>query len=97
MTRYLQDGRGGSSSWNVSRFTVLCMDLATGRRRVEDAAPGKLVDMSVAVSYFNMGPVYRSLGKAEEAREMFTKAYSIFLKVLGPDHPHTQKAKSEVD
>ena len=52
---------------------------------------------SVAVSYFNMGPVYRSLGKAEEAREMFTKAYSIFLKVLGPDHPHTQKAKSEVD
>ena len=45
MTRYLQDGRGGSSSWNVSRFTVLCMDLATGRRRVEDAAPGKLVDM----------------------------------------------------
>ena len=52
---------------------------------------------SVAVSYFNMGPVYRSLGKAEEAREMYTKAYSIFLKVLGPDHPHTQKAKSEVD
>ena len=45
MTRYLQDGRGGSSSWNVSRFTVLCMELATGRRRVEDAAPGKLVDM----------------------------------------------------
>ena len=40
-----------------------------------------------------MGYVYRSLGKAEEAREMFTKTYSIFLKVLGPDHPHTQKAK----
>ena len=39
----------------------------------------------------------RSLGKAEEAREMFTKAYSIFLKVLGPDHPHIQQAKSEVD
>ena len=52
---------------------------------------------SVAVSYFNMGLVYRSLEKAEEAKEMFTKAYSIFLKVLGPDHPQTQQAKSEVD
>ena len=52
---------------------------------------------SVAMSYGNMGYVYRSLGKAEEAREMFTKSYPIFLKVLGPDHPHTQKAKSEVD
>ena len=29
--------------------------------------------VSVAMSYFNMGLVYRSLGKAEEAREMFTK------------------------
>ena len=48
---------------------------------------------SVAMSYGNMGYVYRSLGKADEAREMFTKTYSIFLKVLGPDHPHTQKAK----
>ena len=47
----------------------------------------------MAVSYFNMGLVYRRLGKAEEAREMFTKAYSIFLKVLGPDHPQTQRAK----
>ena len=47
MTRYLQGGRGDSSSWNASvrRITVLCMDLATGRRRVEDAAPGKLVEM----------------------------------------------------
>ena len=42
---FKKDGRGGSSSWNVSRFTVLCMDLATGRRRVEDAVQGKLVDM----------------------------------------------------
>ena len=53
----------------------------------------------VAESYFNMGLVYRSLEKAnlekaEVAKEMFTKAYSIFLKVLGPDHPQTQQAKS---
>jgi len=52
----------------------------------------------VAESYFNMGFVYRSLEKAnlekaEVAKEMFTKAYSIFLKVLGPDHPQTQRAK----
>ena len=52
---------------------------------------------SVAMSYFNMGLVYRRLEKAEVAQIMFTKAYSIFLKVLGPDHPHTQQAKSEVD
>ena len=52
---------------------------------------------SVAMSYGNMGYVYRSLGKAEEANEMFTKAYSIFLKVLGPDQLHTQQVKSEVD
>ena len=48
-------------------------------------------EQSVAMSYGNMGYVYRSLG------EMFTKTYSIFLKVLGPDHPHTQQAKSDVD
>ena len=52
---------------------------------------------SVAMSYGNMGYVYRRLEKAEVAQEMFTKAYSIFLKVLGPDHPQTQQAKSEVD
>ena len=49
------------------------------------------------MSYFNMGLVYRSQEKTEEAEEMFTKAYSIFLKVLGPDHPQTQQAKSQVD
>ena len=49
------------------------------------------------MSYGNMGYVYRRLEKAEVAQEMFTKAYSIFLKVLGPDHPHTQQAKSDVD
>ena len=48
----------------------------------------------VALLYSNMGKVYRSRGKAEEAREMFTKAYSIFLKVLGPDHRHTQNANT---
>jgi hypothetical protein len=51
----------------------------------------------VAMSYFNMGLVYRRLEKAEVAKEIFTKAYSIFLKVLGPDHPQTQQAKSQVD
>ena len=49
------------------------------------------------MSYFNMGLVYRRLEKAEVAQIMFTKAYSIFLKVLGPDQLHTQQVKSEVD
>ena len=39
---------------------------------------------SVAMSYGNMVYVYRSLGKAEESREMFTKTYSMFLKVCTP-------------
>jgi hypothetical protein len=47
------------------------------------------------MSYFNTGLVDPSLGKTEE--KMFIKSYSIFLKVLGPDHPSTQPAKSEVD
>jgi hypothetical protein len=40
----------------------------------------------------NTGKAYRDLGKAEEAKEMFTKSHAIFLKVLGLDHPHTKMA-----
>lgn len=47
----------------------------------------------VAISYFNTGLVYRTLGKAKEATEMFTNSYSIFLKVFGPDHPRTKISK----
>ena len=39
----------------------------------------------VAVSYQNL------------TKEMVTKAYHIFLKVLGPDHPQTQGLKPFVD
>jgi len=41
----------------------------------------------------SIGVVYRRLGKAEEEKEMFTKAYSIFLKVLGPNLERAKKLK----
>jgi len=44
----------------------------------------------VADSLNNMAIVYQQQGKYEEALEMFTKAYHIYLKVLGPDHPSTR-------
>ena len=47
---------------------------------------------SLSISCFNSGLVYRTLGIAK-AMEMFTKAYSIFLKGFGPDHPRTKMSK----
>ena len=46
----------------------------------------------VAVSYQNLAAVYQSQGNHVQTKEMATKAYHIFLKKLGPDHPHTQKS-----
>ena len=44
----------------------------------------------VAVSYQNLAMFYRRQGNHVQTKEMATKAYHIFLKALGPDHPHTQ-------
>jgi len=44
----------------------------------------------VAVSYKNLAAVYQSQGNHVQTKEMATNAYHIFLKKLGPDHPHTQ-------
>ena len=41
----------------------------------------------VAGSYKNIGIVYQHQGNKVEATEMYTKAYRIFHKVRGPDHP----------
>ena len=49
----------------------------------------------VAVSYQNLAAVYQSQGNHVQTKEMATKAYHIFLKKLGPDHPHTQKKSSK--
>ena len=43
----------------------------------------------MADSYQNIGIVYHRQGNKVEATEMYTKAYRIFLKVLGPDHSST--------
>jgi tetratricopeptide (TPR) repeat protein len=45
---------------------------------------------SVAFRFNNMATVYLDQGNHVKAKEIATKAYHIFLKVLGPDHPHTQ-------
>ena len=41
--------------------------------------------------------VYGKKGDRTAATEMYTKAYHIFLKKLGPDHPQTQGLKPFVD
>ncbi len=41
----------------------------------------------VAASYNNIGNVYDSLGKCEEALEYYQKALEIDIKVSGQDHP----------
>ena len=51
----------------------------------------------VAVSYKNLAAVYQRQGNHVQTKEMVTKAYHIFLKVLGPDHPQTQGLKPFVD
>ena len=42
---------------------------------------------SVAIAYNNLGNIYRSQGKLEEALGAYSKALEIRLKVLGPEHP----------
>ena len=48
---------------------------------------------TVADSWTNIGIVYGKKGDRAAATEMYTKAYHIFLKVLGPHHPETQGLK----
>jgi len=43
----------------------------------------------VAISYKNIGIVYHHQGNVGEATAKYTKAYRIFHKVLGPDHPES--------
>ena len=50
----------------------------------------------VADSMQNIGVLYDNKENSAAATEMYTKAYRIYLKVLGPDHPQTQKSKPRV-
>ena len=47
----------------------------------------------VADCLTNIGVVYGKKGNRATATEMYTKAYHIYLKMLGPDHPSTQQLK----
>ena len=49
--------------------------------------------LRVADSYQNLAGLYQSQGNQVQTTEMATKAYHIYLKVLGPDHPSTWDLK----
>ena len=57
----------------------------------------RLVSPLVADSLTNIGIVYGNKGDRAAATEMYTKAYHIYLKKLGPDHPETQGLKPFVN
>ena len=44
----------------------------------------------MAHTFNNLAAVYQCQGNHVQAKEMATKAYDTFLKMLGPDHPNTQ-------
>ena len=44
----------------------------------------------VATSYQNLAAVYQRQGNHVQTKEMVTKAYHIFLRMLGPHRPQTQ-------
>jgi hypothetical protein len=47
----------------------------------------------VAASKENIGLVFKAVGKKSEAKQMFTEAAGIRLKVLGTDHHLTKKSE----
>ena len=53
-------------------------------------------DLAIAIAIRNTVPVYRALGQADRAAEQESKAYSILLAQLGPDHPRTIEAANAI-
>jgi hypothetical protein len=51
----------------------------------------------VADSYQMVGRVHHLQGNVVAAAEIYTKAYHIYRKMLGPDHPKTQGLKPFVN
>ena len=51
----------------------------------------------VADTLKNIGIVYSKKGNRAARAEMYTKAYHIYLKMLGPDHSKTQGLKPFVN
>jgi tetratricopeptide (TPR) repeat protein len=54
-------------------------------------------NLLVADTWNNIGVVYLKKGNRAAATEMYIKAYNIYLKMLGPDHPKTQGLKPFVN
>ena len=46
-----------------------------------------------ARTYKNMGRALAKQGKQEEALKMFQNAFGIYCRIVGPDHPATEKTK----
>ena len=51
----------------------------------------------MATSYNNMAYVYKATKDLAKAKEYWEKAYAIYLKKLGPNHPDTKDTKAELD
>ena len=51
----------------------------------------------MARSYNNMAYIYKTKKDLAKAKEYWEKAYEIFFKKLGPNHPNTKGSKAELD
>ncbi|MBK8501043.1 MAG: tetratricopeptide repeat protein [Saprospiraceae bacterium] len=51
----------------------------------------------MAIRQSNLAVVYQDLGDYEKARELWNSAYTIFMKKLGPEHPHTKTVQQFLD
>ena len=47
--------------------------------------------------YFNMAKIYKAKKDSARTKEYLEKAYAIFSKTLGPNHPDTKSTKTELD
>ena len=51
---------------------------------------------SIGISIYNIGKCYHDLGDAEQARIYYNKAYIIFTKSLGEEHPNNIRIKDKI-
>ena len=56
-----------------------------------EKVPGQ--ELSVAMSYNNLGNVAQNQGEYEEAKAYHQKALKIFVSKLGEDHPYVKQTK----
>jgi tetratricopeptide (TPR) repeat protein len=85
--------RGSSYFLELGSFSQAfpLADLARGER---NAALG-LEHVDTAISYRNVGRIFLSWGKLDEARSYLRIALTILQTVVGPNHPHTARAMTD--